>query len=634
LAHVDSFIRAAILLALAAPPQSDSEKNYPNVLAPIYEFGRRGSDPGFLRHPAGLAVGKDDLLYVADAGNHRVQTFAMNGMPKGSFGLCGRGPGEFLFPSAVAVAPGGDVYVADAGGRLQQFSAEGRFLKGWEGFRSPRAVAVAADRVYVSEADTHQLRVLWLKDGMLRTLGAPGSRPGQFLSPSGVALDEDGQVYVADSGNHRIQKLDADGRPLAQWGAWGAQAGLLSFPAGLAYSSGRLTVADWGNHRVQVFDRSGALLRQWGAPPPRAGLSAGRLHMPGAVAVSPSGGLTVVGEPVDDRIQVFVNRDLAHGDRVNDLPWWDSVHARLHTVRLAPPPPGCKPQMAGALAGADVHAVFFFDVSSSALGPIATAGGFGRKLGEFNGVGGVAVDAERGRAWVSDRGNRRIVTIDLPRDAMRPELFGNRIRIVGSVAMERLIAAPPPGYRPEAAVPGPLALDGRGNLYLLDRANAAILVCDSDLKFIRLVPVTPTIQEFAVASDGTIYATDPPAFQVRVYDSEGALKSSWGRREEKAEDAFRMPYGVTVDDQGFVFVSDALQDVVKKFHCDGRFVKQWGSPGPRPDQFASPRGMAFVKPDRLLIEDFGNHRALMSSADGAWLGTYVAGGLATPLGIR
>jgi DNA-binding beta-propeller fold protein YncE len=344
--------------------------------------------------------------------------------------------------------------------------------------------------------------------------------------------------------------------------------------------------------------------------------------------------LTVVSEAVEDRIQVFVNRDLAKTTRVNDLPWWDSLHARLHTLRLAPPPPGSKPQVAGVLASSDVHAVFFFDVGSNALGPLATAGGYGWKLGELNGIGGAAVDPDRGRAYVSDRGNRRIVLLELQRDPKRRELFNNVIRVVGSHAMDRLVPNPTPGYSPEAALPGPLCLDGQGRLYLLDRANAAILVCDSDLQFARLVPVSPTTQEFAVGSDGTIYATDPPAFRVNVYDPEGKWKTSWGRRDEKSEEAFLMPFGIAVDDKGFVYVTDALQDSVKKFDRGGRFVKRWGEPGRGVDRLAAPRGATFYKPDRLLVEDFGNHRAQLCSTDGEWLGSFVSGGLATPIAVR
>lgn len=612
----------------------DSECNFPNILAPLYEFGREGAESGSFRSPAGLAAGPGDLLYVADQGNHRVEILAMNGRSRGSFGGCGRRDSEFLFPTSVAAAPDGEVFVTDATGRIQAFSAEGRFQRVWSGFRSARGIAATRDRIFVSEAETHQIRVFPRGEGKATAFGGLGSEPGKFNSPTGIAVDEHGAIYVADTGNHRIQKLDPNGVPLAQWGAWGAQAGLLSFPAGLGYSRGRLYVADQGNHRVQVFDGNGRFLRQWGAAPNQPGQSAGRFHYPLGLTVTSSGGLTAVSEPLDNRIQVFINRDQAMGARVNDLPWWDNLHARYHSIRLAPPPPGTHPQIAGTLPSWDVHAVFFFDVSSSGMGPLVTAGGYGRKLGELNGVAGVAVDSKRDRAYVSDPGNRRLVSFGLPRDRVRSELFNNRIRVIATCAVEKLIPDPPPGYSPELALPGPLAVDGEGRLYMLDRANSAIVVCEPEFKFVRLIRPLPPLQDFTLGPDGRIYATDPLSFQVHVYGADGGLLESWGRRDPKSSEGFLLPYGITLDSAGFVYVTDALSDCVKKFDPQGKLVKIWGERGDQFGWLCSPRSLNFYPPNHLIIEDFGNHRAEMCDTEGKWLGTYVAGGLATPLAIR
>lgn len=639
----DGGLRVLLLLSLlvspapaGSPPQSvDSERNFPNVFPPLYRFGRSGSEPGSFRLPSGLAVGKDDVLYVADAGNHRVQIFTMSGQLRGSFGTCGSGPSQFLFPSALAAGPDGEVYVADAGGRLQEFSSDGKFRGAREGLRPPvRGIAATRDRIYVTESELHRVRILLRKGGEGGSFGGPGFQPGRFISPAGIAIDEDGTVYVADSGNHRIQKFSADGRPLAQWGAWGSQAGLLSYPAGLGYADGRITVADQANHRVQVFDRNGAFLRQWGAAPPQVGDWPGRMHLPEGLAVSSSGGLTVVSEPLEDRLQVFAYRELTKTERVNDLPWWDTLHQRMHSTRLAPPPPGARPQAAGVLAAPDVHAVFFFDVATNALGPLTAAGGYGRKLGELNGIGGVAIDPDRGRAVVGDRGNRRLVIYEIPRNAVRKELFENSIKVVSSATFDRLIPAAPAGYVAEQAVPGPMFRGGDGRIYILDRANAAILVCGADLRFEKLVPVSPGVQEFAVRQDGVIVATDPVRGQVVLYDAEGKETSAWGRRGDQGDDAFRQPYGIALDDRGFAYVSDTQQDALLKFDGDGRFVKRWGSRGARPDQFSSPRRVTWYPPDRLLVEDYGNHRAQLCNTEGEFLGNYVAGGLATPIAIR
>jgi tripartite motif-containing protein 71 len=620
---------------LALPQSGDSERNFPNIQAPLYAFGRVGSDPGSVRAPSGLALGRDDELFVVDQGNHRIEVFSPNGMFRRSWGEPGSEASQFLFPSAVAIDREGEIYVADAGnGRIQVFSPEGRFLRQWGGMRAPRGLVVAGNRVYATDRLTHEIFMFTRQGSCEKVVGGLGREPGQFNEPWGVAVDGSGGLWVADSGNHRIQRLDRDGRPLSQWGDWGAQAGLLSYPAGLALSNDRVFVADRANHRIQVFDLKGTLVQQWGAAPVTPGQGEGRFHFPEALAVSESGGLTAVGEPFENRIQVFANREMPKSTRINDLPWWDSLHSRLHAARLAPPPPGAQPQRPGALAAADLHAVYFFDISTDALGPLAAVGGYGRKLGELNGVSGIAVDPEMGRAYVGDPGNRRVVLFELNRDAKRPEVFGRGVRVIAGWASDRGIPPSAPGTKPRAVRPGPLALGAGGRLHLLDAANERILVFGPEMEYERSIPVPPTIQEFAVGPDGGIYLTDPAHFEVQVYDRAGKRRLAFGRRHETAEEGFLWPFGVTVDDQGFIYVTDALLCSVRKFDPQGRPVTRWGKPGSGLRDLCSPRSIAFHKPGRLVVEDFGNHRAQAYDTEGMWLGTYVAGGLSTPLGIR
>jgi YYY domain-containing protein len=91
-------------------------------------------------------------------------------------------------------------------------------------------------------------------------------RPGVFRQPRGLACDRAGNVYVADFGNNRIQKLDQELKPLAAWGRRGEEAGEFQDPCGVAVGpDGNVYVADTWNGRVQVFDAGGTPLRQWQA---------------------------------------------------------------------------------------------------------------------------------------------------------------------------------------------------------------------------------------------------------------------------------------------------------------------------------------------------------------------------------
>ncbi len=104
------------------------------------------------------------------------------------------------------------------------------------------------------------------------TIGGFGSEPGQFISPRNAAVAPDGTLYVADTGNHRIQHLAPDGSVLHMWGSFAdlaageAEGGSFNEPWSIAVSPDGeyVYVADTWNHRVQQFTSSGAFVRMWG----------------------------------------------------------------------------------------------------------------------------------------------------------------------------------------------------------------------------------------------------------------------------------------------------------------------------------------------------------------------------------
>lgn len=136
---------------------------------------------------------------------------------------------------------------------------------------------------------------------LLLKWGSAGSGISQFNQPRGIAVDAAGNVYVADMGNHRIQKFNANGVFLAQWGSKGTGNGQFDYPAGIAVdTNGNVYVAEYMGRRVQKFDSNGNFLTKWGT-----GVGAGpsTFCCPLGVAVGPEGNIYVVEQY--PRIQVF-----------------------------------------------------------------------------------------------------------------------------------------------------------------------------------------------------------------------------------------------------------------------------------------------------------------------------------------
>ena len=212
---------------------------------PLAAWGGAGAGTGQLRTPFGAAVASGGLL-VADFGNDRVQQFGFDGQPVRTLGRSGSGDGQFTRPAGVAVDRDGNIYVSDHfNDRIEKFSASGRFLTqfGQSSLATPVPGAVAL-------------------------LGAPDSG---LSRPEGIAVDRDGNLYVADYGRSRVVKLAPDGHLLTSWGSTGQGNGDFVGPKGVALDgNGHLYVADTGNGRIERFTLDGTFDASWSLTSPTA----------------------------------------------------------------------------------------------------------------------------------------------------------------------------------------------------------------------------------------------------------------------------------------------------------------------------------------------------------------------------
>lgn len=213
--------------------------------------------------PVGLAVHPDGRLFVADTHYHRVLIFDRDGIPLGGFGEEGTGDGQFQLPTDVAFGGDGTIYVGEyhLNDRVTRWSAEFKFL------------------------------------GVIGANPVEGSR---LSRPSGLVVDDENTLWVADSCNHRLVRFSPEGSILGVFGQFGSAQGEMRYPYDITFlPDGRLVVCEYEGARLQWFSKSGQSLRIWG----KQGRAPGELFAPWSVTYGPMGRLYVV-DALNSRVQM------------------------------------------------------------------------------------------------------------------------------------------------------------------------------------------------------------------------------------------------------------------------------------------------------------------------------------------
>jgi len=163
----------------------------------ITHWGAQGSGNGDVDRPSGIAIGKDETLYVVDSRNNRVQKFGLDGKFLGKFGSAGSADGQFNLPWGMCLDSDDNIFVADwRNDRVQSFTSDGKWLAS---FGTPG-----------TGGDCYNARV----KGGITYSHVP---VGQFNRPTGVCVDQDGDIYIADWLNNRVQVLTPDGRFITEF---------------------------------------------------------------------------------------------------------------------------------------------------------------------------------------------------------------------------------------------------------------------------------------------------------------------------------------------------------------------------------------------------------------------------------
>ncbi len=542
-------------------------------------------------------------------------------------------PWYFDNVSDIDVGQNGNIFVADSGShRILVFTPNGQFITKWgkkgEGqneFNEPQGIAIDNNgNVYVSEYGDgdHGIKV-FTEDGDFITMwGRHGEGIGEFLGARGIAIDDGGNIYIADTYNHRIQKFDSEHKYITQWGDEGSEEGQFIYPHYIAIDkNGDIHVTDPENHRIQKFTSEGEYLDSWDCDDfgyeyeyeydYDSDFECSDDWYPTGIDTDDDGNIHVVsfGEWGASSSMVIVYSP--DGECI--MKWGEGG--------------GGEGQFSGPVgfAVANTGNVYIADTWINRIQVFTTFGddygeydyrshyltgwqSFSSDEGMLNYPQGIAVNSKE-EIYVTDTGNGRV------------QVFSS----TGEFLFEFDVLSGPSG----------IALDSQDNVYVTqtwDGNNIQKFSSRGEFKAEWGKEGSgdgefQELSQIAVDSSGYIYVADKANYRIQKFTSDGKFVTKWGKKGggdgefgSEYDWASYGPSGVAIDNQGYVYVSDHDGHRIQKFKSDGTFIDKWGSEGSENNQLQWPLGINIGNDGNLYVADSGNDRIQIFTSTGDYIG--------------
>jgi len=593
-------------------------------------IGRGGVDDGEFNSPTGITLDKDNNIYVADTDNHSIQKFDKSGKFLARWGGDPSSQeGSFYYPRGLAVGPRDVLYVADSGNnRIQKFDlsgnpmqAWGKFGFAWRGadlgkFDVPWGLATDTEgNLYVSDTSNARIQKFTSDGTALLKWGRDGSFDGAFFFPRGVAVDFVGNIFVADESNNRIQKFDARGSFLAKWGREGSGPGQFKSPWGLACDAlGNVYVVDTGNHRIQKFDGNGTFLCSWG----NRGKTEGQLNYPYGIAVDKEGAVYVV-DSGNSRILKYVPTD----EELNR----GKEETAASQAPSETPPPGSVAVKAGdtetflswmEVPGAQSYNVYFNTVPNltaqsatkieGAPNPYVHTG-LSNDTPYYYAV--TAVFETGAESGLSSEVTATPVLIDItapqnPYAVINHGAFmANTPEVIVTISANDVDTGVGAYFISEAPMTPVAGSPGWVDVTPTTKFGATV-------PFI-LSPGDGQKSIYVWFKDVGGNVSTPAAATILINTSGYLCVAQWGCTGRGASllhgGEFMAPiYGLSIDQQGSLFVVDNGNNRIQKFDNAGNFIILWGNFGSANANFHNPTGIACDGKGDVWVVDTNNHR--------------------------
>ena len=606
----NAFLALAIAL-LAAPAAARAEACPGSGGAPACPYasaallGERAES--ILRFPEAVAVSGSGYVYVADQLSYVVQKFDSNGEFITAWGSYGGGHGQFGPIGGLATDAAGNVYVVDSEhDRIQKFGPNGEFIGDWghkghelgdfefgssQNYTQPPGggIAIAGEYVYVADSGNNRIERFNLSGGEPIAWGSKGDGPGQFSYPRGVAANA-GEVVVADDDNHRIERFSPAGEYEGSVGSYGDHGLEFGFPYGIALdAAGEVFVADDINHRIVKLNPQFGFAGEWGS----FGSAPGQLAFPRALASDPAGD-TYVADTANDRVEVF-----------------GPAGAYLRTIgtpaRSAPgafvAPRGVAVDPTGKVYVTDTedNRIEYFDPGGGAfLGAWSATGGY--KHG-FYGPSALAFDP-RGPVYVADTGFARLDKLwgegeYLSELAGPSDLGGAGLNDVRSVAVA---AQTGDAYVADTGHNRILVYSPKGDVLAKVGAGEGDGEPGSepgDFDGPQAVAVSPIT--------GNVFVADTANNRIVVLSPSGGFIGAFGQLGS-GDGRLHTPTGVALDAAGRVYVVDSFNNRIEVFSESGQYLAKWGLRGTGLGYLSQPSADAVGCEGNLYVADTNNNR--------------------------
>jgi len=423
---------------------------------------------------------------------------------------------------------------------------------------------------------------------------------GTFMYPRGVAVDSEGNVYVADDYYHRIQKFDSNGNFLMQFGGTqgsgdGEFCGHGPFDLGVD-SQGNIYVADTYNDRVQKFGAQGNFIKSWGS----TGSADGKMNRVQGIFVDSYDNIWIA-DSSNTRIQKFDS----DGNFIMNFGSSGDGNGEFSN------PTDLVIDSSNNIYVADIgnYRIQKFDSNGNF---ITRWGSEGSGQGEFNQLRAIGID-NNDNIYATDRnGNARVQKFDSDGNFLLS--WGSKGAANGEFDRPHYVAAYSSDY-----------------VYVSDSLNHRIEKFDTDGNFITKWGVAGVKNgQFYLPYDNTtdsfnnLYVSDWGNNRIQKFDSNGNFITKWGS-EGTSNGEFDQPLGVTTDSSDNIYVADSNNNRIQKFDSDGNFITKWGSYGTSTTQFITPKGICSDSNNNIYVVDSANHRVQKFDSSGTFIASWGSG---------